>query len=391
MANEKLLEVTEFKDLVRNIFGSQKAAEAALGLKAKTFSRLSMQQIPIYESQIEHYINNVNPIFTFSIKEYKDAREFAAYYGKDIKRWFKQRKELYKDKQIEFAERLYDLNDDSFINEFGDENSETITYIREEYYGYGIILRSWIKHLTIYELFKSNKNYFEYTLGKYDYMKYLRGKDFTTDNGGYIQLSLSTYCIFINVMFDCLYFSAICTRMHPLKDELRDYFIIKGNRENRFDYKEYIGLWKPIYIDQQFMFGFTYFIYKNTDTGLWETKSVCYTCYAQPHFILIDINSQNLLQQTCVSFNDNTKKYDLMCNSSRSFVSDIFPNGFYVIPKAECAISQYIDNVIWKNIKEDSLYVNEEKNKLLHNLNISETFDIESFFKGEMDIMSINK
>lgn len=378
MANEKLPEVIEFKDLVKSIFVSLKAAEEALGLKAKTFSRLSIQRIPLYESQIEHYINNLIPVFTFSIKEYKDARSFVAYYGKDIKRWFKLKKEIYKDKQAEFAERLYNLDDDSFINELGDEYSETITSIRKEYHEYGTTLCSWIKNLTIHKLFNSDSDYFEPMVSQWD--PHINKEYCSPSNINNI-LNFAFRAININVMLDCLNVSASLLNRSPHSWITSSWILIKRNRKNSFSKNESIGLWLPIMIWEklQAKIGITFFVNKNTDIDIWETKCVCLTNAFQTDLSFVEIDSQNNLQLT--SFGLIEGKYNLVMNSNKNFITKIFPEGFYLIPKEECTNSEYITNVIFKDINKD-LYAKDETEKIcamINNLYLSNSFDIKNF------------
>ena len=374
MANEKLPEVIEFKDLVKSIFESLKAAEAALGLKAKTFSRLSIQQIPLYESQIEHYINDLVPVFTFSIKEYKDARSFVAYYDKDIKRWFKLKKEIYKNKQAEFAERLYDLNDDSFINELGD----IIISIRKEYHGFGIILQNWIKHLTVYTLFKSKKDFEVHTIDEYERKFDITNWRDIPNNTCNDVLNQTFKCIFMDVMFDSLLFSAIQNlRKHSFEHNVY-YYLIKKSKATRFENGECIGLLFS-FEDEKSVSGFTYFVNKNVDTDSWETICVCVGSAVYPLFTFIEFDSQTQLQYAIFSFDG--KKFNLTYNSSKSSLATIFSDGFYVIPEEECTNSEYITNVIFKDINKD-LYAKDETEKIcamINNLYLSNSFDIKNF------------
>lgn len=387
MLNEKSPQVIEFLDLLKSIFVSQKAAAKALGVNDKTFSRLSVQQIPVYESQIESYINKEYQGFTFSIKEYKSARDFVAYYGEKIKQWFKSKQKQYKGQQAEFVERLYDSDDYSFVKELGDEYSETIISIRKEYCEYGTALRSWIKYLMIYKLYNSKANYLKAAESQMEQYKQYIDEDNCYPSNVYDILNFVFRIVHIHVVFDCLNISASLLNRSPRSQFIpNSWILIKRDRKNGFSQDESIGLWLPIQRWEKLQVGCTCFVNRNTDTGVWETKCVCLTAFTPISLSFVEIDSQNNLQQMVV-FNSREGRYNLSFRTTpdNDYITTIFSRGFYVIPKEECIISEYIDNVIWENIEEDS-YANESVARYLS----EETYEqllpkLESFFKGLFD------
>lgn len=369
MRNEQLPEIIEFKGLVKSIFGSQKAAAKALRVNEKTFSRLPVQQIPVYESLIESYINKIYPIPSFTIKEYKDARNFVTYYGKDIKRWFKQGKEQYKDRQTEFTEtefteRLYDSNDNSFIEDCKIENISIIFRIREEHHGYSTISQNWIKHLTIYTLFESKKDFEKHEMDKYGRICDITNwQNLPNDTYDAQNLPFWFWNILNNVMIDSLFFAVIRNHRIHSSESTCTYFLIKKNKVNRVENGELIGLFiVTSNKDEQIAGGFTFFVSKNVDTDSWKTIDVCVTGLYYPMFgFFEEYNSQNQLQ--CNLYLSDGQMFKIYNSNTNSLVS-IFSDGFYIIPEEECTNFEYIIEMIIKDLNED-LYAKEKYEKIL--------------------------
>ena len=383
MANEKLPEVIEFKDLVKSIFVSLKAAEEALGLKAKTFSRLSKQkndkndevykkrineEIAKYKAIIENFVKENLPYF--DINDYTKAHKFYRHYQRNITDLFRFNKKKYKGNENLFITNLLKRFDAKTITDdfplFGNKNDPDIIYfqplegcdiykIKEIKYKYntlGINIQIWISSILSAITSNEQKNKANKTKA--------------------IDEAFSPTFILANelYMFNPQAFIYTSSSFLPTERSLTNWTLIKKEFDNQFKIDEITGIYFPYAEDNNYgiELGITFFGKRDKNDESWDIICDYDTCiYKKEELLLFEKDENGQQYMHSYHFTDNEYKYSYTeLSTNKRFFLNEFSELFYLLPKEECVNSELVDLIFFNNILNSYYWRNWLEQKKIH-------------------------